>query len=126
MPKIIYKILIAEDETYLAEMYKMKFEQGGYIVFSASNGREAVEIAKREMPDLILLDVLMPILNGYQVLEELKKNVATKNIKIYFLSNLSQTDEMEAGMKKGANGYLVKASLTPSQVLDKINDVFKK
>lgn len=110
------KVLIIEDEQYLSEMYKMKFESEGYKVVTANNGLVGLEKAQQEMPDVILLDLVMPKMDGYQVLEKLKADEKTKDIKVIVLSNLGQNDEVKKGMKEGASGYLIKASLTPTQV----------
>lgn len=118
------KILIIEDEEFLSEMYKMKFMQEGYRVFVADNGLEGIELAKKEKPDLILLDLVLPNMDGYKVLKELKGKEETKNIKIYILSNLGQNGEINKGFTGGADGYLVKANLTPSQLAENVGRIF--
>ena len=112
------KILLIEDEQFLAEMYEMKFKKEGFNMITAGDGREGIEMARSEKPDLIFLDLVMPNIDGYQVLGTLKGDPKTKGLKIYILSNLAQEEEIEKGMKAGANGYLQKASLTPTQLLD--------
>lgn len=114
------KILIIEDEQYLIDMYTMKFESEGYQVISASNGQEGLKLAKKEKPDLILLDLIMPKMDGFQVLKEMRQDEATKNSIIYIFSNLGQGAEVEQGMENGANGYFVKSNLTPTQLLKKV------
>lgn len=121
MPK---KILIVEDEIYLIEMYKMKLENEGYKVFTASNGKEGLAAARKEIPDLILLDLVMPEMDGYQLLAELRKDKATKNAIIYILSNLGQSDEIKRGLEDGANGYMIKANITPAQLSEEIKLAF--
>lgn len=120
MPK---KILIVEDELFLAEMYKIKFEKEGFDVLVAGNGRSGIETAQTKMPDLIFLDLVMPDVDGYQVLKVLKGNNKTKNIKIYILSNLAQSGEIDKGIKAGADGFLLKSSLTPSQLSEMTNRI---
>jgi DNA-binding response OmpR family regulator len=119
------KILIVEDEEYLSDMYKMKFEQAKYSVIVAHDGLEGLALAKKEKPDLVLLDLILPGLHGFKVLAKLRQEAATKNIKIFILSNLGQSDEVSQGMKSGADGYFIKANLTPSQLLEKVNAIFK-
>ena len=118
------KILIIEDEESILEMYKMKLEQGGYFVIASNNGTDGLILAKKEKPDLILLDLVIPGIDGYQVLKKLKAGKDTKNIKVYILSNLGQSQEINKGFTNGADGYLIKASLTPSQLLNNIKNIF--
>lgn len=117
-------ILIIEDEEYLSDMYKMKFEQEGYQVIVAQDGEEGLELARSRQPDLILLDLVLPKMDGYQALKELRSNVKTKNIKIYILSNLGQNTEINKGFSNGANGYFVKANLTPTQLVKNVGKIF--
>jgi DNA-binding response OmpR family regulator len=118
------KILIIEDEEFLSDMYQLKFEQAGYLTIVAHDGLEGLELVKKEQPDLVLLDLILPKLDGFQVLAKLRKEPATKNIKVFILSNLGQGDEVEKGLKTGADGYFIKANLTPSQLLEKVNAIF--
>jgi len=115
------KILIIEDEKYLLELYKMKFEREGFEVVTAEDGREGIEAAIKEQPDLILLDIVMPGMDGFEVLNKLRENKKTKHLKVYIFSNLGQADEIKAGFEHGADGYMVKANLTPGQVVDRVS-----
>jgi DNA-binding response OmpR family regulator len=121
MPK---KILIIEDEQYLADMYKMKFEHEGYEVELAYDGERGIERARKSRPDLVLLDLVLPKIDGYAVLRALRANKKTKNLKIYILSNLGQEEEIEEGFKNGANGYLIKANVTPAQLVKSVEKIF--
>ena len=118
------KILIIEDEEFLSEMYKIKLISEGYEVAVASDGQAGVKLAISGKPDLILLDLMMPKMNGFQVLEKLKAKKDTSVIKVYVLSNLSQGEEINKAMTIGADGFLVKASLTPTQISDFVHKVF--
>jgi len=118
------KILIVEDEEFLSDMYKIKFEQAGYEAIIAHDGEEGLGLAKKERPDLMLLDLILPKLDGFKVLAKLRQEPKTKKIKVFILSNLGQSDEVSRGMKSGADGYFIKANLTPSQLLEKINSIF--
>jgi two-component system, cell cycle response regulator len=102
----------------------MKFEKEGFIVFTAPNGEEGIELAKKELPDLVLLDIVMPGLDGFEVLRILRADPLTENLKIFVFSNLGQDDEIERGLQEGADKYLIKANLTPGQLLTKIEEVF--
>ncbi|MEK7557607.1 MAG: response regulator [Patescibacteria group bacterium] len=118
------KILIVEDEDVLLDVYKMKFLQTNYQIITAMDGLAGLELARKESPDLILLDLILPKMDGYQVINELKKDKKTKKIKIYILSNLVQNKEIEKGFQEGVDGFLIKANLTPTQLLNKVNQIF--
>ncbi|MDD5071873.1 MAG: response regulator [Patescibacteria group bacterium] len=120
----IKKILIIEDEDALSEIYKMKFEQEGYRVFSASDGEEGIAAAKKAKPDLILLDLVLPKMDGYEVLKKLRKEEREGKSKVYILSNLGQNGEIKKGFANGADGYMVKANLTPSQLVKNVEKIF--
>lgn len=118
------KILIIEDERGLSEMYKIKFEREGYTVLAAFDGTTGIEVAKKERPDLILLDIIMPGIDGFETLRILRSTPETQNTKIFVFSNLGQDDEIERGMQEGADKYLIKANLTPGQLLTKVEETF--
>ncbi len=114
------KILLIEDDNFLVEMYKIKFEKEGYKVATALNGDEGINQARKEKPDLILLDLVLPEKDGYEVLEVLKKDEQTKAIPVIILSNLGQNGEVKKGKEKGAEDYLIKSNFTPRQLMDKV------
>ncbi|MDD3481147.1 MAG: response regulator [Patescibacteria group bacterium] len=117
------KILIVEDDRYISKMYQLKLSLEGYTVEVAENGREGVDKVKEFMPNIILLDILMPELDGFEVLKIVKGDEKTKNIPVLIMSNLGQEDHVEKGMKLGAVGYIVKSQYTPSKVVEKIKSV---
>lgn len=119
------KILIADDEEVLVQMYKRKFEKAGYKVLEAFDGDDVVKILNKETPDIILLDVIMPKMDGFLILEKLKSNPKTKKIPVILLTNLAQKEDIKKGLKIGADSYLVKSELTPQQVLDTIQRFLK-
>ncbi len=119
------KVLIVEDEEYLAQMYQTKFENEGYEVLVANDGSEGIEKAKKNKPDIILLDIILPKKDGFMVLKELKADKITANIKIIMLTNLGQDEDVTKGKKLGALDYLVKANLTPAQLVDKVAEYLK-
>ncbi len=96
----------------------------GYEVVMAENGSEGLELAKSGQPDLVLLDIILPKMNGYEVLEKIRGDEATKNLVVYLCSNLGQAAEIQKGMAEGANGYLIKSAMTPSQLVGKIAAIF--
>ncbi|MFA6254955.1 MAG: response regulator [Patescibacteria group bacterium] len=114
------KILIVEDDDTLLEMYNIKFKESELTVITAQDGLAALELAKKELPVVILLDVMMPKMDGFAVLTELQNDPQTKNIPVLMLSNLGQQDDVSKGKKLGAADYIVKASMTPTQVVEKV------
>lgn len=114
------KILIVEDDAIINLMYKTKLELDGFEVLSATDGAMGLAMAKKEKKDLILLDVIMPQLDGFTVLAELKKDVKTKGIPVILLTNLGTEEDKEKGAKLGAVDYIIKAGFTPAQVSEKV------
>lgn len=120
-----YKVLIVEDDRYISKMYQLKLSLDGMDVQVADNGRSGIEKAQEFIPDIILLDILMPEMDGYEVLDSLKSEDKTKNIPVLILSNLGQEDHIQKGIELGASGYIVKSQYTPSKVLEKIKKTLK-
>jgi DNA-binding response OmpR family regulator len=118
-------ILIVEDDLFLAEIYQKKFEIEGFKVSMANNGEKAVQDIKKKIPDLVLLDILLPKLDGFSVLEAVKADESTKDIPIILLTNLGQQDDVQRGLEKGAADYLIKTHFKPSEVVDKVRKVLK-
>ena len=118
-------ILLMEDEEMLASMYKTKFEKEGFKIEIASDGEAGLAKAKSTKFDVILVDIIMPKIDGFAVLKELRAMEEYKKKPILMLSNLGQEEDIEKSKKLGATDYLVKANFTPSQVLEKIQSVAK-
>ena len=121
-----FKILLIEDEEMLASMYSTKFKKEGFEIEVALNGEEGLKKAKENKFDIVLVDIIMPKLDGFAVLKELRTMEEYKEIPIFMLTNLGQDEDMEKGKKLGATDYLVKANFTPSQVLEKIKLAINK
>jgi len=119
------KILLVEDDETIGLMYKTKLENDGYEVITAENGADGLKLAKENKPGIIMLDVILPQIDGFTVLEELKKDAATKDIPVIMLTNLGTDEDKQKGDKLGAVDYLVKANLTPAQVEEKIKEHLK-
>lgn len=117
------KILIVEDEPDLLEMYRLYFGQAGYEIIEATDGQIGVDLIKQKNPDLILLDILLPKIDGWQILKELKENPDTKKIPIIVFSNLAQADEIQKGLKLGADDYVIKSNSTPKELLERIQNL---
>ncbi len=113
-------VLLVEDERNLLKMYDRKFTLEGFRVLQAENGKQALEIVKTEKPAVILLDIIMPELDGFQVLERLENNPETKDIPVILLTNLNQETDIARGMNLGAKDFLVKANFEPDEVVEKV------
>jgi DNA-binding response OmpR family regulator len=120
------KIIIAEDEPTLMGMYKLYFERADFEVIGVENGSECIDSAKKDVPDLILLDIMMPKVDGWEVLKNLKNDPEAKKIPILVFSNFGQPQEIQKGLDMGADDYVVKSNLTPKEVLDKVNQMILK
>lgn len=117
------KLLLVDDDDVLLRMYVQKFRLAGFEVDTAADGFEALEKVEPFKPDLILLDILMPKINGINVLKELKSKVATRSIPVILLTNVSKPDgDTKEGMANGALAYLVKSDFTPDEVLQKVQE----
>lgn len=117
------KVLIVEDDRYISKMYEFKLQLDGMEVEVAENGRIGVEKVKEFKPNIILLDILMPELDGFEVLKIVKADPETKDIPVLILSNLGQEDHIQKGMQLGAVGFIVKSQYTPAKVVEKIKEV---
>jgi two-component system, chemotaxis family, chemotaxis protein CheY len=112
------KIVLVEDDEVMARMYRKVFSFGGFEITVASDGREGLKKIKQILPDLIILDVMMPKMNGLEVLNELKLNRDTKNIPVVMLTNLSLPEEIRFALEKGAVRYLIKCENEPKKVFE--------
>lgn len=110
----------------ILDMYVHKFEQEGFSVFHLDRGDNVVEIAEKEMPQIILLDIILPGLDGFAVLRELKANDKTKNIPVMMLTNLGQDEDKTKGINMGAIGYILKSNMTPADVVKKTREFLKQ
>jgi DNA-binding response OmpR family regulator len=119
-------VLIIEDDSYISDMYKIKLESENFEVVIANDGIVGIKILEKQKPDIILLDIVMPKVDGFSVLKTIKKNSELKEIPVILLTNLSQKESVERGFELGADGYIIKAHFTPSEVIGKIKDILKK
>ncbi len=116
------KILIVEDDKFLREMITRKLDKEDYETIQAVDGKEGLERMREEKPDLVLLDLIMPGVGGFEVLEEAKKDPEIESIPIVILSNLGQKSEVERGLDLGAEDFLIKAHFTPREIIKKIQE----
>lgn len=117
--------MIVEDDSFVMDIYKTKLSQEGFEVIEAINGVEALKKLKDAKPDIMLLDIVMPYMDGLEVLKKVKGEESTKNIPVILLTNLSQKEEVDKGLGLGASDYLIKSHFTPSEVLEKIKTYLK-
>ncbi|USN53716.1 MAG: response regulator [Candidatus Nomurabacteria bacterium] len=119
------QVLIVEDDTFLSGMYVTKLELEGIDVELASDGQQAINVVQKRRPDVILLDVVMPKMSGFDVLTWLKKTKETKDIPVILLTNLGEKEDVQKGLKLGAVDYLIKAHFLPSEVVEKIKRIVR-
>ncbi len=120
-----YKILLAEDDIQLSDMYKHKFELEGFEVRSAGDGQIAIDQLETFAPDLVLLDIMMPRVNGLEVLKNIRQNPKKKDMLVVMLTNLGNETTSEEIYKLGATDYIVKADMTPLEVVNKVKEILK-
>ena len=114
------KILIVEDDKFLRELIARKLTQENFEVIEAIDGEEGLKRIREDKPDLILLDLILPGVDGFEVLSKLKEDPTLASIPVIILSNLGQREDIEKGLKLGAIDYLVKAHFTPNEIVDKV------
>jgi len=119
------RILLIEDDPFIADIYLTKLKETGFEVEIAKDGEKALKQIQKKKPDLLLLDVVLPNINGWELLRKVKADPKLKDIKVIILSNLEQRVEIEKGLKLGANKYLIKAHYTPSEVIAIVEEAFK-
>jgi DNA-binding response OmpR family regulator len=119
-------VLIVEDDPFLSSIIAVRMGQEGYTVLLATDGEQAIELVEEKHPDLVLLDIVMPGLSGFDVLKAIKTNEHSKETLVVMFSNLGQEHEIEECKKLGAAAFLVKAKSTPREVLEKIQELLKE
>ena len=119
------KILIVEDDRFLRELMAKKLAAEGFDVKEAVDGEDGIKKAKEEKPNLILLDLILPGIDGFEVLSRIKEDPSLEVIPVIILSNLGQREDVERGLKLGADDYLVKAKFTPSEIISKIKALLR-
>ena len=119
------KILIVDDDPFILDMYIIKFKEQGFQIDTATDGKMALEKIQTNNPDIVLLDVVMPKMDGFDVIKKIQENKIPRTFKILFLTNFGQKEDVERGMQLGADGYIIKAHFTPSEVVAKVKEVLK-
>lgn len=114
------KILLVEDDRFLIKACYTKFTQHGYEVVLANDGEEGISKAKSDKPDIVLLDMVLPKKNGFEVLRELKGNPETASIPVFILSNLAQEQDISEGKALGAADYIIKSNTSLAEIVEKV------
>ena len=117
MPKTI---LVIEDDKFLRELISKKLTKEGYTTLEAIDGEDGFKKIKAEKPDMILLDLILPGIDGFEVLSKMKSDPALLPIPVIILSNLGQKEDVERGLKLGAIDYMIKAHFTPGEIIEKV------
>ncbi len=117
------KILWVEDDQFLNDIIALKLSMAKCVFFHASEGEEALKIINNEMPDLIMLDIILSGMDGFEILRRIKADSKTKHIPVIILSNLGQSADFQKGKDLGAVRFLVKATVTPNEIIDQIKEV---
>jgi CheY-like chemotaxis protein len=116
-------ILFVEDDPFIVDIYKTKLRESGFNVEAAFSGGECLKKLKEKKPDLLLLDLCLPEIEGWEIIETVKKSESLKTLPIIILSNLSQKQEVDKAINLGAERYLIKAHYTPSEVIKEIKTI---
>ena len=116
-------IMIIDDDPFILDMYVLKLKEQGFAVDTASDGRTGLEKIREQKPDVVLLDVVMPSMDGFEVLTEIKKDFPEPPPHVVFLTNFGQKEDIERGMELGAEDYIIKAHFTPSEVAEKVTSI---
>jgi len=119
------KILIAEDDKFLANAYRVKFTKAGFEVRLANDGQETMSVLKEFVPDLILLDLIMPVRDGFSALQEIKANDGLKNIPVIIASNLGQKEDIDKCRVLGAVDYIIKSDISLDELINKVNSFIR-
>lgn len=118
-------VVIVEDEKMLADMYTTKFTMEGFAAKKANDGATGLKMVQQTKPDIVLLDIIMPKIDGFGVLKMLKDDPDMKDIPVILLTNLGQEEDIKKGKELGAADYFVKANHTPAEVVQKVRQVLK-
>lgn len=119
-------ILLIEDDYYISDLYKRTLEKEGYSVVIANDGEEGKNAMGTSTPDLVILDIMLPKINGMELLQTFKEDPKTKSIPVLIMSNLAQDEIIKEASDLGAAGFIIKAQNTPSQIVEQIKTYLKK
>ena|SRR3990167_4995979 len=117
------KILLVEDDPFLADIYTKKMKKAGFEVGVIGDGEGVIPAIKERKPDLLILDIVLPHLDGWEITKQIKQDENINGLKIVILSNLGQKNDVEKGLKLGAVKYLIKAHYTPTEIVEEIKKI---
>ena len=120
------KVLIIEDDSFMGNLLLRKFKQESFDVSLACNAEEARKVISSNRPAIILLDIILPGIDGFGFLKELKGNPDTKEISVIITSNLGKPEEIEKGLAEGASDYIIKAQASTSEIVEKVRSLLEK
>lgn len=120
------KVLLVEDEDYIRELYKRQLDLSGFVTDAFGLGKDGLAAVSQNQYDLVLLDIMLPDVNGLQILQQLKQNDKSKNTPVVLLTNLGQDAVIKQGFELGADGYLVKAAYTPDQIVQEVKNIMAR
>ncbi|MCK5022008.1 MAG: response regulator [Candidatus Pacebacteria bacterium] len=120
------KIVLIEDDEILSKVIKEELEEANFKIYSALDGEKGLEMVKAKKPNLVLLDLMLPKMHGFEVLENLKKSLETKQIPVMILTMLGSDDDIKKGLQLGANDYIVKSQHAVGEIVDTVKDFFAK
>ena len=120
------KIFIAEDDQFLSNAYRVKLTKEGFDVKIVDDGQELMTLLKVEQPSLIILDILMPVKDGFETLKEIKADASLKNIPVIIASNLGQKNDIDQGLSLGAVDYIIKSDLSLEDLVVKIRSILDR
>jgi CheY-like chemotaxis protein len=120
------KVLLVDDEQSLLDVFSQTLETGGFQVITSLNGKDGLEKAQEQLPDMVLLDQVLPDMAGNEVLQMLKSNPATKDIPIAILSNFNQRELVQDALNLGAVEYILKYKIEPKDLIEKVNQIIEE
>jgi len=119
----MHKIIIVEDDPMLGEIYEKKFLEAGFEMKLVTSGKAVEGEVSNYQPEMVLLDIVLPDMDGYEILEVLSKNASTRTVPVYVFSNLSAKEDIERATSLGAKGFITKSSFTPTQLVDEVKKI---
>ncbi len=120
------KALIIEDEQFIRDIYKRQLEKAGILVDGFGNGTEGLQAISQNKYNIILLDIMLPDINGLEILKQIKQNPILKDIPVIMLTNLGQDEVIKEGFALGSQGYFIKSSYTPDQIVQEVQNILSK